>query len=144
MLAQNRIATTLLLLLSSTSSVAKTDQGLDDELSQRCLHTLDFIKTKDLAAFMAQMPPQHSKGQEKRLEKILERSHDRWFVRGQIKSVDLIGVTYEEASKVKQEKFNASELAKVKMSIIGTTFNSPSVSCKYLKNSEGWFLSKLP
>ncbi|MFT5636232.1 MAG: hypothetical protein ACI89T_001690 [Cognaticolwellia sp.] len=144
MLTSVRIVTTLLLLVSSSSCLATTHQDLDDELSQRCLDTLDFIKSQDLAAFMAQMPPEHVKGQEKRLERILARSHERWFVRGQIKSLDLIAVTYKEASKDKQERFDAIELAKVQVSIIGTTFNSPRVSCKYIRNPQGWFLSKIP
>lgn len=139
-----RTLTTLLLLFFSTCSLAIANQSVDNELSQRCLGTLDFIKSQDLAAFMAQMPPQHVKGQEKRLEKILARSHERWFVRGEMKSVDIVGVTYKEASKDKQERFAAIELAKVQISIIGTTYNSPKVSCKYMRNPEGWFLSKIP
>jgi hypothetical protein len=143
MLAQNRIAITLLLLLSSTSSVAKTDQGLDDELSQRCLGTFEFVKTKDLAAFMAQMPPQHSKGQEKRLEKILERAHERRFGNGKIKSIDITNITYKDIDKDKHDVYGVLEEAKIKLLIISTSLES-HVSCKFMRTPEGWFLSSLP
>lgn len=134
---------TILLLLSSTSSLAKTDQGLDDELSQRCLGTFEFVKTKDLAAFMAQMPPQHSKGQEKRLEKILERAHERRFGKGKWNSIDVTGISYEEASKAKQERFGALKLAKISMYIDGVSYKA-HVRCEYINTPEGWFLSSLP
>ncbi|MFT5636234.1 MAG: inorganic pyrophosphatase/exopolyphosphatase [Cognaticolwellia sp.] len=138
-----RIVTTLLLLVSSSSCLATTNQDLDDELSQRCLSTFDFVKKQDLAAFMAQMPPEHTKGQEKRLKKILERAHKRRFGNGDIKSIDITNVTYKDINKNKQEGFGELEQAKVKLLITSSSRES-HVSCKFMRTTEGWFLSSLP
>ncbi|QSX40154.1 hypothetical protein [Shewanella cyperi] len=134
---------TLLLLLCSTSSLAATSQGLDAELSQRCLGTLDFIKSQDLAAFMAQMPPEHTKGQEKRLQEILARAHERRFGNGEIKSIDITNISYKDISADKQGRFGKLEEARVKLLIVSPGRNS-HVSCEFMRTADGWFLSSLP
>ncbi|WP_108946170.1 hypothetical protein [Shewanella halifaxensis] len=78
MILRNKLVFLLAILLGchsafTNSALANSDKKLDNQLSQRCLGTLDFIKSQDLSAFMTEMPTASTKGQEKRLAKILER-----------------------------------------------------------------------
>ncbi|MGI2171418.1 hypothetical protein ACROAE_14710 [Shewanella sp. MF05960] len=143
MLLRNKIVFLLAILLGSHNALANSDKSLDNELGQRCLGTLDFIKSQNLSAFMAEMPLESTKGQEKRLAKILERSHKRNFGKGEPHTVEITGVSYEDAPKVKQESFTAIELAKVNIYIKSDSSTSYA-RCNYMRTADGWFLSSLP
>lgn len=134
-----------LLFLFCVNSTALADAALDSSLNQRCLDTFNFIEAQDLAAYMAQMPPAYTKGHEKRLAKILARSHKRWFTEGdKTKSIELTGIDYGKASQGKKERFGAVAMAEVNISIVSEKSTSPRVSCKFMKTADGWFLSKIP
>ncbi|MGI2145426.1 hypothetical protein ACRWQN_17395 [Shewanella sp. HL-SH8] len=143
MLLRNKIVFLLAILLGSHNALANSDKSLDNELGQRCLGTLDFIKSQNLSAFMAEMPPESTKGQEKRLTKILERANKRRFGKGEPHTVKITGVSYEDAPKAKQERFAAIELAKINLYIESDSLTS-YVRCKYMRTADGWFLSSLP
>ncbi|WP_108946174.1 hypothetical protein [Shewanella halifaxensis] len=143
MLIRNKIVFLLAILLGSHSVLASNDKSLDNQLSQRCLGTLDFIKSQNLSAFMAEMPAASTKGQEKRLTKILERAYKRRFGKGEPHTVKITGVSYEDAPQAKQDKFGAIELAKIKIYIESDSLTSYA-RCEYMRTADGWFLSSLP
>ena len=130
----------LLLLFFSANSLA--NQKLDDELSQRCLGTFDFIKTQDLAAFIALMPYAPTKKEREYAGEILQRSHKRWYVDRTMDEITPKGVSYSTADESKRQK-GAIQEARVKL-LITSPNNQASVSCKFVETQEGWFLSKLP
>ncbi|WP_108946169.1 hypothetical protein [Shewanella halifaxensis] len=143
MLLRNKIVFLLATLLCSQNALANSDKKLDNLLSQRCLGTLDFIKSQDLSAFMAEMPAASTKGQEKRLAKILERSHQRNFGKGEPHTVKITGVSYEGAPQAKQDRFGAIELAKININIKSDS-STYYARCEYMRTADGWFLSSLP
>lgn len=130
----------LLLLFFSANSLA--NQKLDDELSQRCLGTFDFIKTQDLAAFIALMPYAPTKKEREYAGEILQRSHKRWYVDRTMDEITPKGVSYSTADESKRQK-GAIQEARVKL-LITSPNNQASVSCKFVETPKGWFLSKLP
>ena len=130
----------LLLLFFSANSLA--NQKLDDELSQRCLGTFDFIKTQDLAAFIALMPYAPTKKEREYAGEILQRSHKRWYVDRTMDEITPKGVSYSTADEFKRQK-GAIQEARVKL-LITSPNNQASVSCKFVETPKGWFLSKLP
>lgn len=130
----------LLLLFFSANSLA--NQKLDDELSQRCLGTFDFIKTQDLATFIALMPYAPTKKEQEYAGEILQRSHKRWYVDRTMDEITPKGVSYSTADEFKRQK-GAIQEARVKL-LITSPNNQASVSCKFVETPKGWFLSKLP
>lgn len=125
------------------TSMAEASENLEQVLTQRCLDTFDFIEKKDLATFIAQMPVTPSEHEKKRSMKVLERAHDRWFVKKKIISIEPQKVTYQTPSKIKQEKYQAQQQAKVGLFILSENYRS-TMSCKFIKTPKGWFLSSLP
>ncbi|WP_133126576.1 hypothetical protein [Shewanella sp. 10N.286.52.B9] len=123
--------------------MANSDENLDNQLTQRCLNSFEFIEQQNLSAFMDEMPGEYNVGQEKRLKEILNRSHKRWFEKGDIQSIEVLKVSYQKPSDIKKKRFGAIEQAKIKLYIQGESFNA-RVSCKYIKTPDGWFLFKLP
>lgn len=121
---------------------ATTNQKLDDELTQRCLGTFDFIKTQDLAAFIALMPYVPTQKEQEYAGEILQRSHKRWYVDRTMDEITPKGVSYSKADESKRQK-GAIQEARVKL-LITSPNNQASVSCKFVETQEGWFLSKLP
>ncbi|WP_144211076.1 hypothetical protein [Shewanella donghaensis] len=138
----------LLLLLGLNNSVAaenqvQPSQNQDAKLTQRCLNSFEFIEQQDVQAYIAEMPGEYYVGQEKRLQEILNRSHKRWFERGNTKPIEVLEVTYHQPSEIKKERFGAIEEARIKLYIVGDSFTAYA-NCKYLRTSNGWFLFKLP
>lgn len=122
--------------------VQAVNQKLDDELTQRCLGTFDFIKTQDLPAFIALMPYAPTKKEQEYAGEILQRSHKRWYVDRTMDEITPKGVSYSTADEFKRQK-GAIQEARVKL-LITSSNNQASVSCKFVETQEGWFLSKLP
>ena len=132
MLLRNKIVFLLALLLGSQSALANSDENLDNQLTQRCLSSFEFIEQQDVQAYMAEMPAEHNVGQEKQLQKILNRSHKRWFERGKTEPIQVLEVTYHQPSEIKKERFGAIEEARIKLYIVGDTFTAYA-NCKYLR-----------
>lgn len=122
--------------------VQAVNQKLDDELTQRCLDTFDFIKIQDLAAFIALMPYALTKKEREYAGEILQRSHKRWYVDQTMDEIIPKGVSYNSADESKRQK-GAIQEARVKL-LITSPNEQASVSCKFVETQEGWFLSKLP
>ncbi|MEC4728081.1 hypothetical protein HWQ46_21325 [Shewanella sp. D64] len=133
----------LIPLLWLNTSMADVTRTQTEILTQRCLDTFDFIEKKDIETFIAQMPVTPSDFERKRAEKVLKRAHERWFIKEKIISIEPGRVTFSEPSKVKQEKYQAQEQAKIGLLIIGENYRS-TMSCKFIKTPKGWFLSSLP
>ncbi len=130
-------------LLWLNVSMADASKTQEEVLTQRCLDTFEFIESKDLQTFIAQMPVSPSEHEIKRSMKVLERAYERWFVKEKIISIEPKKVTYQAPSKTKQEKYQAQEQAKVSLFILGENYRS-TMSCKFIKTPKGWFLSSLP
>ncbi|MCS6241149.1 hypothetical protein [Shewanella baltica] len=137
-----RILSLITFLAMPLFTQATTNQKLDDELSQRCLGTFDFIKTQDLAAFIALMPYAPTKKEREYAGEILQRSHKRWYVDQTMDEIIPKGVSYNSADESKRQK-GAIQEARVKL-LITSPNNQASVSCKFVETPKGWFLSKLP
>ncbi|MCU8084498.1 hypothetical protein ACRN9O_09165 [Shewanella oncorhynchi] len=135
-------ALSIIALLFMPLCVQAVNQKLDDELTQRCLGTFDFIKTQDLAAFIALMPYAPTQKEQEYAGEILQRSHKRWYVDRTMDEITPKGVSYSQADEFKRQK-GAIQEARVKL-LITSPNEQASVSCKFVETQEGWFLSKLP
>ncbi|QFU24346.1 hypothetical protein FS418_22510 [Shewanella sp. YLB-09] len=115
----------------------------DSILSERCLATFEFIKTQDLDLFIAEMPFTPSKTEKARSAKVLQRAHQKWFVKEKINNIEVGEISYQQPSTAKQEKYGALNQARVKLTVVGENYNS-RVSCNFIQTKDGWFLSSLP
>ncbi|GGP73426.1 hypothetical protein GCM10009347_42280 [Shewanella algicola] len=117
--------------------------NVDSILSDRCLATFEFIETQNLDYFIAEMPFTPSETEKARSAKVLQRAHQKWFVKEKINNIELGEITYQQASVAKQDKYGALNQARVKLTVVGDNYNS-RVSCKFIQTENGWFLSSLP
>lgn len=115
---------------------------LDAQLTQKCLATFDKIKANDINWFLAQMPLPPSEAQKKQATRVLQRAHDRLTAHPP-QSIEVKQVIYQQPSKAKQERFGATNQARVKL-LVGSEKRQSHTACKFLKTNEGWYLSSLP
>ncbi|MCL2913871.1 hypothetical protein L2725_08700 [Shewanella corallii] len=114
----------------------------DAQLTQRCLDTFDKIAANDIDWFLAQMPSTPSEAQKKQAARVLQRAHDK-FQNHPPQNIEVKQVSYKAPSKAKQERFGATNEARVKL-LIESEMRRSHTSCKFLKTDKGWFLSSLP